>query len=116
MKTIKTVIYKCEHCGKVYQRKIYCLKHEGICRKNPANQRPCFGCYELEMKEIEYGNYDPNEGEPPYHGNALFCNRKKCFVYPPYVKKPYHEEDLDYPNIPMPTICNIFNDMAEESR
>lgn len=105
MKEIKTTIYKCDHCGKIYQKKFYCIKHEKDCRKNPANDRPCFHCDHLKMKEFEYGNYDPENGDFPYKGNSLFCMKRKCFVYPPYTKKPYRQEDLDCKNIPMPIEC-----------
>lgn len=103
---IEMTIYKCEHCGKIYQRKFYCLKHEETCRKNPANQRPCFDCECLEMKTIEYGDYDPQNGDYPYKGDALYCNKKKHFVYPPYVKNPYDgEDDIGEANTPMPREC-----------
>jgi len=107
MKEIETTIYKCEHCGKMYQMKFYCIKHELNCRKNPANDRPCFHCACLEMKDFEYGDYDPENGDFPYKGSALFCNSRNIFVYPPYVEKHYCEEEMDSKNIPMPTKCQL---------
>ena len=107
MKEIKTTIYKCDHCGKIYQRKFYCNKHEKICRKNPANDRPCFNCSCLTMKTIEYGDYDPEDGVYPSRGNALYCKKQDQFVYPPYTKKPYYEDDDPDMNIAMPLICSL---------
>ena len=105
MKIIGTTVYKCEHCGKMYQMKFYCIKHEKKCKKNPANKRPCFDCECLEMKTIEYGEYDPNNGDHPSKGSALFCNYKKHFVYPPHTPNPYNEDDLGCENEPMPLTC-----------
>lgn len=102
---IETIIYKCDHCGKIYQRKFYCIKHEELCKMNPANDRPCFHCVYLEMQTIEYGEYDPNNGDYPYTGYAFFCNLKEHFVYPPYIKKPYLELEDPGENLPMPLTC-----------
>lgn len=108
MLTIKMTIYKCEYCGKIYQRKFYCLGHEKKCRKNPTNDRPCFHCDYLEMQIIEYGDYDPQNGDYPYKGNALYCNEKKHFVFPPYVESPYDgESDIGEINKPMPIKCEM---------
>jgi len=107
MKIIKNVtIYKCDHCGKTYQKKFYCMKHEEMCRQNPANHRPCFDCKYLEMKKIEYGEIDPNDEEFG-RADALYCNKRKHFVYPPCVKKPYLEEEDPDANWPMPKECEF---------
>ena len=101
---IEMTIYKCEHCGKIYQMKFYCNEHELKCRKNPANDRPCIHCDYLEMKDFEY-DYNPDNDSYISKGYALFCNKLKHFVHPPYIKTPYSEDDLECENIPMPTVC-----------
>lgn len=105
MKTIEMTIYKCEHCNKIYQKKFYCEAHVSRCRKNPDNDRPCFHCTHLEMKTVEYGWYNLNEGKAVETRDALFCNRLKHCVYPPYVTNPYDEGLLEDVNEPMPREC-----------
>ena len=65
------------------------------------------------MKEIEYGDYDPNNGDYPSKGDALYCNKKKHFVYPPYVKNPYFEDDDPDVNWPMPKKCTDKQNYSE---
>lgn len=36
--------YKCEYCGKVYQRGDRCLRHESTCAKGPDNRPLCYSC------------------------------------------------------------------------
>lgn len=106
MKIIENItLYKCEHCGKKYQKRFYCVEHEKVCRKNPINHRPCFSCGCLDMRTIEYGDYDPNSDIPQATGNALYCTKKEHFVYPPYVKTPYCDDGGDDVNEPMPKEC-----------
>lgn len=46
-------IYKCEYCRKIYQIKRFAESHEKMCKKNPENNRACFGCNFLQKKEVE---------------------------------------------------------------
>ena len=44
--------YKCGYCGKLYQRKPYCKRHEdNDCLKNPKIRPVCFDCKKMEMSE-----------------------------------------------------------------
>lgn len=61
------------------------------------------------MGTIEYGGHDPNNGEYPSRGNALYCKKQDIFVYPPYIKKPYYEDDDPDMNIAMPITCELQN-------
>lgn len=47
MKTITA--YRCEHCGKVYQRPLMCEKHEAACTKNPTVRPLCYSCKHYEF-------------------------------------------------------------------
>ena len=48
--------YKCEYCGKMYQRKHACRRHEDNgCLKNPKIRPVCFDCKFLQCStETEY--------------------------------------------------------------
>lgn len=48
--------YKCDHCGKTFTGKSYCLKHETGCYHNSAN-RACASCDYL-FSEIEIDRLD----------------------------------------------------------
>lgn len=113
--------YKCEFCGKLYQLKKWCVKHEPICKKNPINNQRCReGCIYLEQREAKYIyqgismgenmaiEYEEKEGVK----DLLFCTKKKEFVYPFWCKNPILEEDIieEIPNNPMPKKCNDFNE------
>ena len=45
--------YKCDHCGKVYQRKGAALRHELYCSQNPENKTPCYECKHLKVGRDE---------------------------------------------------------------
>lgn len=104
MKTIKTTIYECEHCGKYYKRKYHCEKHELMCKKNPANQRACFGCSNLSMETTTMYGYLDNE----YDVKLLHCSVKDKFVYPPSVEIKGNALDIGDINEPMPKECKDF--------
>ena len=56
-------IYKCEYCRKIYQVKRFAEAHEVVCKKNPDNNRACFGCEFLEKKEKTLYEDHPMGGE-----------------------------------------------------
>ena len=106
MITIKTTIYKCDFCKKVYLKKKWAEKHELGCTKNPANDRPCFHCRCLETKEFELGEDDPENGDYMYRLNILHCRKRDVFLYPPKVELKGTAYDLeDERNEPMPMSC-----------
>lgn len=43
MKTLK-IAYRCEFCGKLYERSKSCEKHEFYCFSNPVNRSACEVC------------------------------------------------------------------------
>lgn len=50
MKEIKA--YKCGYCGKLYQRKPNCIRHEdNHCLKNPKIRPICFDCKFMQCSE-----------------------------------------------------------------
>ena len=52
MKEIKG--YKCEFCGKVYQKPAFCVAHEKYCSKNPIHKSPCTDCQNLQVGKRTY--------------------------------------------------------------
>lgn len=120
MKIIKNVIlYKCEYCGKKYQRKHACHDHEIICNKNPKNRRPCLnGCKHLESIKIlrdRDGNVSaggiPVSYQPSY-ANTFKCTKHDVVMYHPkceyseYLQGIIEETDQD----PMPKECADFEE------
>jgi hypothetical protein len=75
-------IYKCEYCNKLYQRKKLCEKHEMGCKKNPDNQRPCFGCENL-TKEWKTIYESDAERVCQRKANVLFCKELKKVLHTP---------------------------------
>lgn len=75
--------YKCEYCRKFYQIKRFAENHEKSCKKNPANDRACFGCKYLNKKDIEYDSSHPELGEEWFdeywinHGSATMIKDGK---------------------------------------
>lgn len=82
--------YKCDHCGKLYQREHACETHERKCMKNPVNHRDCLNfCSHLDRRDIEYdtGLTDYLSGEPVYRKSRAFhCNLKKQLMLHPKVE------------------------------
>lgn len=109
MKTL-TIAYKCEYCGKLYEKKFYCEKHETLCRKNPDNDRPCFHCNCLEMRETVVEDCDPNaDPQNTHYVNVMFCTHYKDYVYPPWITTPHYTGDGDNENSPMQLKCLFFD-------
>lgn len=85
MKVLHNItLYKCEYCGKKYQRRTFGERHERYCYLNPRNDHPCF-------KYCEYLDFyrGDTEGRPrkiykcTAKGIDMFCytaERKKLNV------------------------------------
>lgn len=113
MKTRIRTTYNCDFCSKLYVRKDMAERHENMCTKNPANNRPCFECIHLKKKKTEvYSGYDHyGSGEPATHEvEAFYCSKKEHYLYTPQneIKGNAFEiawdEDV---NEPMPKECNL---------
>ena len=112
MKTIhNATIYKCDHCGKIYQRERFVPAHESACKKNPENNIACSGC--AFMQEIEKRiDVDTFDGYRTITRKGFFCKKKKIGLYPP---KAVHSGVIDkYPDNfedeeRMPTECDLFS-------
>ncbi len=101
-------IYKCGYCKKLYQIKKACINHEVSCGGNPANERACFYCPNLEKKSTEtYGQYyDGTEYKRDI--DLLYCKAKDIFLYPPKVEIKGNAIELcDHSNEPMPVKCEM---------
>jgi len=112
MKTIhNTTIYKCDHCGKIYQQLRFVPRHEETCKKNPDNRIACSGC--VFMQEIEKSiDIDTYDGYRTIKRKAFFCKKKQIGLYPP---KAIHSgvvgkypEDFEEEER-MPTECDLFS-------
>lgn len=112
MITINKPCYRCEYCRKLYELKHYAEAHETKCKKNPANNRPCFYCEHSEMKDVEYW-CDTGWSEDSIMVKALYCMAKKIHIYPPTVtlKGSYGYEFGDIENHPMPVTCKVFDEI-----
>jgi hypothetical protein len=108
MEEINKTVYKCEYCGKIYQRKHFCINHEKQCIKNLDNFRICNGCRFLS--KIETSLYiDTYMGEMERKVNVLFCSKLDCFVFPPKVEHKGNAFDFgDKENIPMKKECEFY--------
>lgn len=59
--------FRCEHCGKLYERKFSCESHEFYCMANPLNRSACDVCDNAS----EFNKY------------SIWCkNHKKEYVMP----------------------------------
>jgi hypothetical protein len=85
MKTEVREIYKCEHCNKLYQRKNACEYHEKICKKNPDNDRACFGCSNVQKITAKYVS-EHSFGERAEDVEILYCKKIIRGIYPPIVE------------------------------
>lgn len=110
MITEKKEIYKCEFCRKIYQMKRAAEFHELICTKNPTNKRPCFGCDNIEKRDIvKYEDYyGGNEVKRTI--NVLYCKAKDVYLYPPKVEIKNNALDFGETNEPMPKDCDKYFD------
>ena len=115
MKTKVRTTYNCDYCNKLYLRKDAAEKHEISCWKNPANERPCFGCSNLcKKKATVYTGVDNyHSGEPETMvAELMHCKEFGKFLYTPQneIKGNWFEmEDFGgYENVAMPKTCNRF--------
>ena len=117
----QVTIYRCGFCNKLYLKKAYCERHEGICGKNQINWRDCFECPHLTNKT----------GEAPtnlYYGpemqtvKFLFCEKRKVALYPPKIERSRRgayeclwDNGEEYINEPMPKVgeCEIYKQIKE---
>lgn len=110
-------VYRCGFCNKFYQRKHACLKHEVRCNKNPENERKCFTCEHLCMKEsrVDIGIDGYYTGEPIIEPkDAFFCNKLKVHLKLPIsVHKGLSYDFVKYENIPMKKECELYNKETE---
>ena len=75
--------FKCDHCGKLYQKKHACEKHEGsLCRKHPNNSHPCWFCPHLSESTIDhFRGEDPYMGEIWVKSRSYYCKKKEVNLY-----------------------------------
>lgn len=109
MKVLK-IAYKCEYCGKLYQKAGWCFRHEVKCKRNPSNDRPCLHCDCLEVRQIESEDCDPNvDPQNTYYVDVMFCTHYEDYVYPPWITIPHYTGDGDDENTPMQVKCPFFD-------
>ena len=107
MEEIKTIIYKCEFCGKYYRRKHFCELHEKACYQNPINKRACLNdCKHLSYEEI---TIEEDNGHS-WESHCFYCEKREQYMmtlsaeYRGFLRK----YDDDYDQIPMPLECGDF--------
>lgn len=108
--------YKCDFCGKIYQRKNFCARHEIACNRNPINFRACFGCSFCKQQETVIYFDSPLGGELSEKRKLLFCSKTETYVYPPKVERNsfgYGYELGDVANEPMPKECDFRVDILD---
>ncbi len=107
-------IYKCEYCGKLYQRKYFAERHESMCVKNPDNERVCFGCPYLIKKTVSI-YFDTYNGEVEENRTLLYCEEKDIYLYPPCVEVKKNWFELgDELNEPMKKECDSHDKWIDE--
>ena len=106
MKTITA--YKCQFCGKLYQLKFQCEKHEVRCKKNPENNRPCFQCANLR-KEITNARIISSDASIYIERvELLYCIERDVFLHTPINEIKGNKYNLgENENLPMPKECNL---------
>jgi len=75
--------YKCDHCGKLYQIKHACEKHENIsCRKHPKNDHRCWHCphIQVSIEDLFVGDC-PYSGEEWRKQKTFYCKKKEVNLY-----------------------------------
>lgn len=112
MKEVKG--FKCDFCGKIYQRKHLCQRHELTCKRNPINFRACFGCRFCE-EQYRYIHFDNSQiGEVMEKRRVLFCSKKQIYVYPPKVERNIYGGGYELDdNYPMPKECDLRVDIYD---
>ena len=75
--------YKCDHCGKLYQQKKACQKHEDVlCSKHPNNEHPCWSCPYIDVSVVDnFLGDDPYSGEVWVKSKAFYCPKKNVNLY-----------------------------------
>lgn len=92
--------FRCEFCGKLYELKHACEKHEKACSKNPDNFRPCQECIYSKKKTLDLAHQDRRQVD------VLFCHKYEHGLIPPKAEHRGKRYDLDgYQNKPMPSKC-----------
>lgn len=104
-------IYTCEFCRKYYKMQHFAKLHETRCHKNPANDRKCFHCSNLELVEVDY-HFDTYHGEDVRKLKVYYCEKIDTYLYPPTVE---HKGGTDFDfgdkcNEPMKKECDKFNE------
>lgn len=108
--------YKCDFCGKKYEVRHACERHENACKKNPENDRACFKCKLLDKIDAyiypELCSWDSDSG--PQSVKVLFCNKLKYHMVPPEREKigkwytpTYDIDNNEIREIMMPKICEF---------
>lgn len=77
-------VYYCEHCNKHGLSKGSMRKHERVCKRNPDNYHPCYGCKHFEI--VTETNEQHYEGGGEIHTRDIteryaYCHLKKCQVH-----------------------------------
>ena len=113
MKTKNTIIYFCDYCNKLYQRKFHCEKHENLCKKNPENIPVCYGCMFLEMVhekhdfEVHYDDFNITRIEKR-NISILKCNKLNIYVKPILSEKRNKKINaIGFNSIVMPLNCEF---------
>lgn len=71
--------YKCGYCGKLYQRKHACRRHEdNDCLKNPKIRPVCFDCKLMQRSEETEDGLD-DEGWEAMPTHAEGCKYAKLY-------------------------------------
>jgi hypothetical protein len=112
--------FKCDHCGKLYQRKHACEKHENkFCNKHPNNLHQCWWCPYLSSKMVNHYLGEHFDGSEIWaEKRAFFCEKKQinlyCYKFDKHIKN-YEpaQMDEDFTIERMPTEVNPCEDYKE---
>ena len=109
MKSKTKTVYYCDHCKKKGLVKSKMERHEELCHKNPANDRPCFKCEHLTKRQTSIYIDQPDYGSNGEKRVDLFyCNATKHFLYPPQSIVKKNSFELEEANYPMPNACDSY--------
>lgn len=90
--------YKCRYCGKLYERKHYCEKHEKSCYQNPQNKHRCL----LDCKHLEKTVND--------NQTSFKCLKTGKYLYSYKAEHNMHLNDhLKELGERMPLECNLYS-------
>lgn len=109
MRVIKVdEVYRCSFCGKLYQLKHYCKKHEAACWKNPENHTCCFDCSHYEAPHWEHDEGDVYGDGPEFVSH--YCSKDEVeMLSKPQIAKKSQACYRDVEMIEMPQKCDDFN-------